>query len=105
VADCPDGDLCRSNVAGVGGVRQRKEDNMKALCENCRFWSQMCAPALDGGPIEALCLSDDGPKAGQYTRATNGCPAWKINSHGSIDEPPNYGEKARAAYEAEEGGA
>jgi hypothetical protein len=70
-------------------------------CENCRFWSQMCAQALDGGPIEALCLSSDGPKKQKYTRANAYCPSWRINSHGSVDEPPDYGETARAAYERE----
>jgi hypothetical protein len=70
-------------------------------CENCRFWSEMCAQALDGGPIEALCLSGDSPKRQQYTRANYHCPSWKINSHGSVDEPPDCGETARAAYGAE----
>jgi hypothetical protein len=72
-------------------------------CENCRYWSQMVAQALDGGPIEAWCVSEDGPKKGRLTRATDHCPARKINSHGAVDEPPDYGEAARAAYEADEG--
>lgn len=29
-------------------------------CETCRFWSDKLAQAL-GGPLEAYCLSGDGP--------------------------------------------
>jgi hypothetical protein len=72
-------------------------------CETCRYWSQMCAQALDAGPIEALCLAADGPKLAQFTRANFHCPAWRLNSHGSVDAPPDYGEQVRALYEAEDG--
>lgn len=71
-------------------------------CETCRYWSQMCAQALDGGPIEALCLAPDGPRKGRFTRATATCPKWAENTHGAWDEPPDYGETARAQYEADE---
>ena len=62
----------------------------------------MCAQSIGAGPIEALCLSDAGPKRGQWMRASDHCPAWKINSHGAVDEPPDYGESVRAIYGAEE---
>lgn len=75
---------------------------MGTRCETCRFWSQMCAQSLDGGPMEALCLSGDGPKAGRFVRATSSCSSWKSGHLGAVDEPPNYGEHVRAAYAAEE---
>lgn len=71
-------------------------------CESCRFWSQMCAQSIGCGPIEALCLASEGPHSGKFKRADAHCPAWKENTHGAWDEPPDYGERARAAYEAEE---
>jgi hypothetical protein len=56
----------------------------------------------NGGGVEALCLSrSDAPMSGRYTRATQTCAAWALNSHGAVDEPPDYGETARAAYAAE----
>jgi hypothetical protein len=69
-------------------------------CGTCRFWSEMIARAYGAGPIEALCLAE-GPKGGKYTRETATCSAWKSGHYGAIDSPPNYGEYARAAYEAE----
>jgi hypothetical protein len=71
-------------------------------CENCRYWSQLLAQSIGCGPIEAYCLSEDGPKRQRYVRANDRCPSWKLNSHGAVDEPPDYGETSRAAYAAEE---
>lgn len=72
-------------------------------CGNCRFWSEMVAQAWGAGPMEALCLSGDGPHTSKYTTARITCHAWKSNHHGAVDSPPNYGEAACAAYAAEEG--
>lgn len=77
-------------------------DHLYHECGTCRFWSEMCAQAM-GGPLEALCLSQTGPKAGKYTTTRATCDAWKSGHHGAVDSPPNYGEVAMAAYEAEEG--
>jgi hypothetical protein len=72
-------------------------------CENCRYWSAMVAQALDGGPIEALCLCGGGPKRSQFTRATATCERWASNHLGQVDDlDPDYGEAVRAAYAAEE---
>lgn len=71
-------------------------------CSTCRFWSEMCAQCIGGGPMEALCLSGDGPKAGNMVHENYSCPSWKSGHLGAIDAPPNYGEFVRAAYEAEE---
>jgi len=69
---------------------------------DCRFWSEMVAQFIGTGPIEALCLSESSPNFSQYTMGRMTCDAWKSNHHGAVDSPPNYGELARAAYEAEE---
>jgi len=71
-------------------------------CAGCRFWSEMIAQCHGGGPVQAMCLSDDGPLAGKYTSGRQTCSAWKSGHLGAIDDPPNYGEETRAAYEAEE---
>lgn len=68
----------------------------------------MVAQAMGGGPIEALCLSEEqylvpGTPNRNFVRADFSCSHWKINSHGAVDEPPDYGETARAAYAEEEG--
>ena len=73
-----------------------------ATCGDCRFWSQMCAMSNGDGDMTALCLATDGPKNGKFTRERFTCPAWKSNHLGQVDDPPNYGEFVRAAYEAEE---
>lgn len=71
-------------------------------CDSCRFWSEMCAQSFGCGPIEALCLSADGPSKGKFVRANHTCDRWKSGHLGAVDSPPNYGEHIRAAYEAEE---
>lgn len=76
---------------------------MAQQCDGCRFWSEMVAQAWGGGPMEALCLSEKSPYHSKYTTPRRSCAAWKSNHHGAVDAPPNYGELARAAYEAEEG--
>lgn len=68
-------------------------------CENCRYWSQMCAQSIGCGPIEALCLNAECKRL--FRKATETCPHWAVNRHGAWDEPPDYGETARAKYEAE----
>lgn len=65
---------------------------MKTNCGSCRFWSEMCAQAREAGPIEALCLSGVGTKAGKYTTAIMTCESWRSGHHGAVDSPHNYGE-------------
>jgi hypothetical protein len=71
------------------------------VCDTCRYWSEMCAQALGGGPIEALCLCDGGLRQGQFTRGTDLCDRWASNHLGQVDDPPDHGEAVRAAYEVE----
>jgi hypothetical protein len=72
----------------------------KKSCKNCRFWSQMCAMAVGGEQLKALCLHPGGDQT--YRVAQEFCDNWKINSHGTIDEPPDYGERARKIYAKED---
>ena len=71
-------------------------------CKGCRFWSEMLAQAIGGGPVQAMCLSDEGPNKGKYTSARITCEAWKSGHHGAVDEPPDYGAEVREMYADEE---
>lgn len=73
-------------------------------CEGCRYWSEMVARSHGGGPVEALCLANEGPRSGKYTTARTTCTSWASGHFGAVDDPPDYGEAARAAYAAEEAG-
>jgi hypothetical protein len=73
-------------------------------CKGCRFWSEMIAQSIGGRPVEALCLAAGGPHAGKYTAGHVTCDSWKSGHLGAVDDPPDYGEATRAAYEAEAGG-
>lgn len=72
-------------------------------CENCRFWSQMCARSVGSGPIEALCLAEGGEKKGRFVPSDGSCGGFKLNYLGSVDDPPNYGEHVREEYLSFEG--
>lgn len=69
-------------------------------CAGCRYWSEMIAQSIGQG-VEALCLSDEGPFSGNYVSEWQKCQAWKSGHFGAVDDPPDYGEEVRAAYEAE----
>lgn len=71
-------------------------------CGGCRYWSEMVARSIGGGPVEALCLCDGGPLQGKYTTERRTCSAWASGHLGAWDDPPNYGEETRAAYAREE---
>jgi hypothetical protein len=53
------------------------------------------------GDTEALCLAPTGPKKGKYTVGGFVCPTFARNAYGAVDEPPDYGDAARAAYALE----
>jgi hypothetical protein len=87
--------------------RMGLEQDMRSMgettdCKGCRFWSEMIARSY-GGPVEALCLSGDGPLAGHYVTPRMTCTAWKSGHHGAVDDPPDYGEATRALYAEEDG--
>ncbi len=75
-------------------------------CSGCRYWSEMIARAGGGttnprGDTEACCRSHGGPQAGEYTTAKRTCAAFAKGTHGAVDDLPDYGEAARAAYAVE----
>lgn len=71
-------------------------------CAGCRFWSEMLAMCSGGGPVQAMCLAENGPQSGKYVSERQSCSAWKSGHHGAVDDPPNYGEETRELYAAEE---
>lgn len=79
----------------VGDLRTKDRN-----CSGCRYWSEMIA-MVQGGEVVALCLSADSVARQSYTGAEDHCGSYAKNSHGAVDEPPNYGEDVRIAYEAE----
>jgi len=56
-------------------------------CEGCRFWSEMVAQAIGGGPIQALCINGKSPLSGKYTTKRMTCEAWQEGSLGAVDQP------------------
>jgi len=56
-------------------------------CKGCRFWSEMIAQAIGGGPVQAMCLAQDGPHSGKYTTGAMRCEKWQEGSLGAIDDP------------------
>lgn len=66
-------------------------------CGGCRYWSELLAQAVGGGPLEAYCLAEDGPDGGKYTQERHHCDAYEDAFGCAIDTPglePDYHEKA-----------
>ena len=62
-------------------------------CAGCKFWSEMIAQSIGGGPVEAMCLANKGPDApwsGKYTQRWMKCKAWEAGPYGAIDDPSNF---------------
>ena len=62
---------------------------MKKGCFNCRYWSELVAQCIEGGPLEALCLSQNSPHLQTMTQEKDYCNCWKENIYGAIDLPGN----------------
>lgn len=56
-------------------------------CHGCRYWSEMLAQAIGDGPLEAMCLAQDGPYTGKYTTKRQTCKAYEEGSLGAVDDP------------------
>lgn len=56
-------------------------------CAGCKFWSEMLAQSIGGAPVEAMCLSVDGPNHGKYTPRWVMCSAWESGEAGAVDDP------------------
>lgn len=69
-------------------------------CSGCRYWSEMLAQAHGNG-VEAMCLAASGAHAGTYVFGNDSCGSYAKNTAGAVDEPPDYGEAVRAAYEGQ----
>ena len=66
-------------------------------CGGCRYWSEMIAMAQAGETV-AMCLGG-GIMNARYTSRRQTCDAFAKNTAGAVDEPPDYGEEARAEYQ------
>lgn len=72
------------------------------ICNNCRYWSELCAQSIGCGPMEALCLKEGGPKLSRMTAESESCSAWDSNHHGAVDDPSGQGRKYK--YDDKEDG-
>ena len=62
-------------------------------CAGCRYWSEMIAQSIGGGPVQALCLAPaGGPLKGKYVTSKQSCAAWASGHFGAIDEPGEDGD-------------
>lgn len=74
---------------------------MSKRCDGCRFWSEMLAQSIGGGPVEAYCLSDKSPKRQTYVRGSFVCDAWQ-DAYGYAVDAPGIEETYHADIEAVE---
>jgi hypothetical protein len=67
-----------------------KTDNETRNCEGCKFWSEMVAESIGGGPLEALCLNQDGKYSGEFTPGYVSCDKWESGEFGAVDDPERW---------------
>jgi len=60
-------------------------------CAGCKFWSEMLAQAMGGGPVTAMCLSESSKYKQQYTPGWTKCEAWESGEDGAVDDPHGGG--------------
>ena len=74
-------------------------------CKTCRYWSDLVAKKAPGAMhLEALCLSGESDKRGDYTAEGFTCPFWAINSMGAVDEPGRDPMRYRRASKEDDTG-
>lgn len=56
-------------------------------CRGCRYWSEMIAQSIGFGPVQALCLVQEGPLKGRYVSGRQTCSAWADGYLGAVDTP------------------
>jgi hypothetical protein len=56
-------------------------------CKGCRYWSEMLAHSIGGGPVEAVCLSRSSTYRGKYMAPSRICTEWASGHLGAVDEP------------------
>jgi hypothetical protein len=52
-------------------------------CDGCKFWSELIARAIGGGPLQAICLSHESGHYGAYVH--RGCESFSAGR--AIDDP------------------
>jgi hypothetical protein len=63
-------------------------------CDTCAAWSELIARSEGGGPVEALCLSNESPHSHKYTTGRMGCDRW-TNNPAIADYPSERAPNAR----------
>ena len=57
-------------------------------CKGCRYWSEMIAQVMGGGPVQAMCIApQSAPMRTKYTTGSQTCSSWASGHLGAIDEP------------------
>ncbi len=56
-------------------------------CKGCRYWSEMVAQSIGGGPVQAMCLNQASPNRAKFTGPTRVCDQWAEGSLGAVDDP------------------
>lgn len=56
-------------------------------CDGCKFWSELIAEAVGGGPLKAMCLNSDSVYSQEMTY--QGCTKFELGP--SIDDPDREG--------------
>jgi hypothetical protein len=72
-------------------------------CFGCRYWSEMIAQSIGGGPIEALCLCATSPHRSKYVTANQTCDAWASGHLGAVDDPVEDGDESNYELYKQEG--
>lgn len=70
-------------------------------CGGCRYWSELLAQAIGGGPVEAYCLNDKSPHRQRYVTASRTCGEW-ADAYGYAIDAPGIEEGYHAHVEATE---
>lgn len=52
-------------------------------CEDCKWWSELCAQSIGCDAVEALCLNPGSPRYQQMTR--KGCDQYEAGR--AVDDP------------------
>jgi hypothetical protein len=56
-------------------------------CKGCRYWSEMIAQAVGGGPVQAICLCPTSAARGTYMSGHRTCAQWASGHLGAVDDP------------------
>lgn len=54
-----------------------RAQTLEKTCESCKYWSDKCAMSIGCGPMEALCLSEESPRRGRFSKENDYCDQWE----------------------------